>query len=237
MSKAPKRAGNSEPATSEQQSAIDQSATDTPADPGVPAPAGVRLRDAKGLRAFAHPLRVALITALRVHGPLTATQASALVDDSPSNCSFHLRTLASFGLIEQIPGPDARQRLWQVVRGGISFEPDENAESKLAAKSAAQVFHEHTTNALHRWIDEEADAPQEWQDAWFDSNWTVSVTAAELAEISAGLDSLVRPFVERRRARGDQPGEIPVSITGFGFPHIMPTDPPASAPDTTPSTA
>ena len=200
----------------------------------VTAPAGVRLRDAKGLRAFAHPLRVALITALRVHGPLTATQASALVDDSPSNCSFHLRTLASFGLIEQIPGPDARQRLWQVVRGGISFEPDDDAESKVAAKSAAQVFHTHTTNALYRWIDQESDAPQEWQDAWFDSNWTVSITAAELAEISAGLDNLVRPYVERRRVRGDLPGETPVSITGFAFPHVMPpsseTEPPTTPP-------
>jgi DNA-binding transcriptional ArsR family regulator len=196
----------------------------------------VQLRDAKGLRAFAHPLRVALITALRVHGPLTATQAAALVDDTPSNCSFHLRTLASFGLIEQIPGADARQRLWRVVRGGISFEPDDNAESKVAAKSAAQVFHAHTTSALHQWIDRESDAPQDWQDAWFDSNWTVSITAAELTEISTAIEQLVRPYVERRRARGDRPGEVPVNITSFAFPHIMPTSSEAEPP-TAPPTA
>lgn len=206
----------------------DESAADR--EPGHQA--AVHLRDAKGLRAFAHPLRVALITALRVHGPLTATQASALVDDSPSNCSFHLRTLASFGLIEQIPGADGRQRLWQVVRGGISFDPDDNAESRIAAKSAAQVFHTHTTNALHRWIDQESDAPKEWKDAWFDSNWTIAVTAAELTQISDDLENLIRPYVERRRARADDPGEVPVSLSSFAFPHVMPG--PSAEPRTNP---
>ncbi len=184
----------------------------------------VHLRDAKGLRAFAHPLRVALITALRVHGPLTATQASALVDDSPSNCSFHLRTLASFGVIEEIPGADGRQRLWRAVRGGISFDPDDDAESRVAAKSAAQVFHAHNLNALHNWIDHESDAPKAWRDAWFDSSWTVAVTASELSEITRAIDDLVRPYVERRRSRPDGEDEVPVSMTAFAFPHVMPTD-------------
>ncbi|MET3804879.1 DNA-binding transcriptional ArsR family regulator [Nakamurella sp. UYEF19] len=202
--------------------------------------AGVRLRDAKGLRAFAHPLRVALITALRVHGPLTATRAAALVDDSPSNCSFHLRTLASFGLIEEIPGTDARQRLWQVVRGGISFDPDDNAESRVAAKSAAQVFHAHTTKNLEQWIDREPDAPKAWQDAWFDSTWTIAVTAPELLEMTRAIDEIIRPFVERRRSRADLDDEVPVSVTAFAFPHVMPghaepTPPTPPTPSTPPA--
>ena len=180
---------------------------------------GVHLRDARALRAFAHPLRVALIGAMRVHGPLTATRAAAIVDDSPSNCSFHLRTLASFGLIEEIPGSDGRQRLWQVVKGGVSFDPNNNAESRTAARAAAQVFHGHTLGGLYGWMERSAEAPEQWQEAWFDSNWTVSVTAEELSGISQQIADIVRPYIQRRRARPDTADELPVSLTAFAFPH------------------
>jgi DNA-binding transcriptional ArsR family regulator len=185
---------------------------------------GVRLRDARSLRALAHPLRVELLTALRVHGPLTATQASAIVDDSPSNCSFHLRTLASFGMIEEIPGEDARQRLWQVVRGGVAFEPDDNAESRMAAKAAAQVFHDHTFHALARWMDRAPDAPAAWQEAWFDSTASLSLTADELSQIDVKIGEILQPFIERRRNQPAGPGEVPVAITAFGYPQIMPSE-------------
>ncbi|SDP00732.1 Helix-turn-helix domain-containing protein [Nakamurella panacisegetis] len=204
--------------------------TDPPTTPADDRPS-VHLRDARSLRAFAHPLRVALISALRVHGPLTATQAAAIVDDSPSNCSFHLRTLASFGLIEEIPGSDGRQRLWRVVRGGVSFDPDPTAESRTAARLAAQVFHRHTLSGLYDWMDQQPDASPEWQEAWFDSNWTVSVTAAELSEISERIAAIIRPFVRRRRSRPDEPGESPVSLTAFAYPHRTPSQSPADPPE------
>jgi predicted transcriptional regulator len=209
----------------------------TPADKAANhwAQPGVRLRDARSLRALAHPLRVELLTALRVHGPLTATQAAAVVDDSPSNCSFHLRTLASFGMIEEIPGDDARQRLWQVVRGGVAFEPDDNAESRVAAKAAAQVFHDHTFHALARWMDHAPDAPAAWQEAWFDSTASLSLTADELAQIDIRIGEILQPYIERRRNQPAGPDEVPVAITAFGYPQIMPTAP--AAPDSTPTDA
>ena len=183
---------------------------------------GVRLRDARSLRALAHPLRVELLTALGTHGPLTATQAAVIVDDSPSNCSFHLRTLASFGMIEEIPADDARQRLWQAVRGGISFEPDDNTESRVAAKAASQMFHDHTFHALARWMDRLPDAPQPWRQAWFDSTANLSLTADELADIDVRIGAILQPYIERRRNEVAGPDEVPVAITAFGYPQVMP---------------
>ena len=55
------------------------------------------LDDARTLRALAHPLRVELMDQLTFRGPLTATQCAELVGESPSSCSFHLRTLAKYG--------------------------------------------------------------------------------------------------------------------------------------------
>jgi predicted transcriptional regulator len=183
---------------------------------------GIRLRDARSLRALAHPLRVELLTALRIRGPLTATQAAAIVDESPSNCSFHLRTLASFGMIEEIPADDARQRLWQAVRGGISFEPDDNTESRVAAKAVAQMFHDNTFHALARWMDLAPDAPQPWREAWFDSTVNLSLTADELADIDFRIGAILQPYIERRRNEAPGPDEIPVAITAFGYPQVMP---------------
>ena len=58
-----------------------------------------RVTDADALKALAHPLRMALLGALVTEGPLTASQAAALLSESPSNCSWHLRKLAEHGFV------------------------------------------------------------------------------------------------------------------------------------------
>jgi DNA-binding transcriptional ArsR family regulator len=52
------------------------------------------ISDPRTMRALAHPVRLALLEALRREGPLTATSAAELLDDSPGNMSWHLQTLA-----------------------------------------------------------------------------------------------------------------------------------------------
>ncbi len=74
-------------------------ATKLPTAPKVPeeGPRQGRAReisDPRSMRAFAHPVRIALIEALRREGALTATRAAEILDDSPGNMSWHLQTLA-----------------------------------------------------------------------------------------------------------------------------------------------
>ncbi|HVI18641.1 MAG TPA: helix-turn-helix domain-containing protein, partial [Gaiellales bacterium] len=61
----------------------------------------LRLTDPRALRALAHPTRLRLVGLLRREGPLTATQAGALIDEVPASASFHLRQLAKYGLVEE----------------------------------------------------------------------------------------------------------------------------------------
>ena len=66
------------------------------------------VNDPKTLRALTHPVRLALLEALALEGPLTATAAGELIGESPTTCSFHFRQLAKYGFVEEAasgPGP------------------------------------------------------------------------------------------------------------------------------------
>ena len=63
-----------------------------------------RLTDPRALRAYAHPVRMRLMGLLRTEGPLTATRAADLLGESSGTCSFHLRQLAKYGLVEEAEG-------------------------------------------------------------------------------------------------------------------------------------
>ena len=73
-----------------------------------------RLTDPRALRADAHPVRMALMGLLRTEGPLTATRAAELLGESSGTCSFHLRQLAKYGLVEEA---GRRDRAGEAVAG------------------------------------------------------------------------------------------------------------------------
>src|SRR3954465_2595175 len=79
-----------------------------------------RLSDPRELQALAHPVRMAIIEQLSISGPLTATELADRLDETPANCSWHLRKLAKFGFVEEAEGGTGRQRPWQVPGIGLA---------------------------------------------------------------------------------------------------------------------
>src|SRR4051794_5925950 len=84
------------------------------------------ISDPQAMRALAHPVRLAVLTFLQHNGPATATQLSPHVRATPSVTSWHLRHLATFGLVtdadpDEVPG-DRRQRWWKAAARGSSVE-------------------------------------------------------------------------------------------------------------------
>src|ERR1700750_455248 len=83
-------------------------------EPGMPGNP-VELTDPRMMRALAHPAPIAIWAHLGLHRPATPTECAEIAGLSPSACSYHLRTLARYGFVEEDPdsAADGRERPWR----------------------------------------------------------------------------------------------------------------------------
>jgi DNA-binding transcriptional ArsR family regulator len=164
------------------------------------------LRDPRVLRAVAHPVRIRLLEELGVDGPLTATQLSERVGESPANCSWHLRQLARYGFVEEAGGGTGRQRPWKIVMQGHEWdEADEDPEVRRAGQALSRVFRARQDEVLDEWLESAHTESPEWRDAAFVNQGGAWLTAEELAEI----DAKIRPMLTRHFDRFEDPANRP----------------------------
>jgi predicted transcriptional regulator len=182
--------------------------------------APLRLTDAGSMRALAHPVRVALLEALTREGPLTATEASDLLGESPANCSFHLRTLAKYGFVEEVEGGTGRARPWRRVALGNSFsEIQSDPEASAAAQALAEVSHQRTFQRVSNFTHHPEQFAPAWTEAAFSSDMLVYLTPAELEKLGADVLALIGAYVERTLDTAKRPtGSGPVQLAVFGTP-------------------
>ena len=160
-----------------------------------------RITDPHAMRALAHPTRLAILTYLQRSGPATATTLSTHVGATPSVTSWHLRHLASFGLVvdadpSEVPG-DRRQRWWKAIARGFSFQPGDDAESRLLGHQMAAQAQEQVSE----WVNEVEPALEpEWLHVAGLSNTSVALTPAELETLAQQIDELIAPYVHRAEA-------------------------------------
>jgi len=183
----------------------------TPADLPV-------IDDPRAMRALAHPIRLDLLEALTIHGPLTATEAAALVGESPANCSWHLRQLAKYGFIEEAPTSHGRQRPWRRTSNGMSWsESSPDPASASAARALTQVF----VDREFRLVKEAMTAPEPsgWADATVATQTISWLTRDELRELDTALFDLLSRYRERVHDPSLRPeGSRPVRMLALAIP-------------------
>jgi DNA-binding transcriptional ArsR family regulator len=158
-----------------------------------------RLTDPKALRALAHPTRLQLLGQLRIHGQLTATQAGELLGESSASCSFHLRQLAKYGLVEEAGDGHGRERPWRATAMYTSW-PDYAEDPKVdaAADLLRGVIADQYIASLTRWFEAKPDEPEEWQQAAPFGDTLIYVTAAELSGLAERIRELVDAYTNRQ---------------------------------------
>ena len=87
-------------------------------------PPSREITDPKAMRALAHPVRLAILDAMRSEGELTATRATEVLDQSPGNMSWHLQILAKYGFIVEAEGAKGRSRPWKIAPGDQQDQRD-----------------------------------------------------------------------------------------------------------------
>ncbi|HEY7146108.1 MAG TPA: helix-turn-helix domain-containing protein [Streptosporangiaceae bacterium] len=178
------------------------------------------LTDPRALRALAHPLRVSLIGLLRRDGPMTATKAGELLGESSASCSFHLRQLAKYGLVEEAGGGHGRERPWRATTMFTGI-PDYTEDPELAAATSlmTQLFAERYFEYLMRWLEAKPRESREWQEAAHFGDTMIYVTADELAELAEQEQALMDRFLDRLiRPELRPPGSRPVTYLHLAFP-------------------
>lgn len=183
-------------------------------------PPRMRVRDVELMRALAHPLRSELLTYLMSVGPRTASECAAAVGSTASNCSWHLRQLGEWGLVERVDGANGREKPWRATQVGLDLGDFDADPAMRAAQLAAMGTNVANDQLLtQRFVDSMDQLDPEWRKAAGMSTYALHVTASELAELTAAIDALVRPYVATIR-QDAPPDARPVHASWRGFPRI-----------------
>ena len=198
----------------------------TSVEPGMPGNP-VKLTDPKMMRALAHPARIAIWTHIAMRGPTTATECAEVAGLSPSACSYHLRTLARYGFIEEdrASAADGRERPWRARLLAFTLEdrPDEPAGSRLASRLLVENFRAQAEEIRARYVDRKSEYPADWQAAAGEFFSVAYVTPDELQELRAKLLEIMAAYVRLEEAERS-PGALPVRVMLDLFPWFRPEE-------------
>jgi DNA-binding transcriptional ArsR family regulator len=169
-----------------------------------------RLTSAAALRALAHPTRLKILGRLQLHGDATATECADEVGESPSSCSYHLRTLARHGFVEETPSVDGRERRWRARIVGFEFPAgaEAPAEYQAAVELARAALLELDDEAVRAYFAHERSFSPAWREAALFSTSTIVVTPKELDELGRRIQELLEPLYATARGRAPRGARI-----------------------------
>ena len=183
----------------------------------------VLLSDPRALRALAHPTRLAILEQLHHNGASTATTCGAAVEISPAAASYHLRSLARWGLVEEAGGGTGRERPWRAVGSGFSFE-SAAAETPTEIAAAAALGGQLVASG-ERWTREfvrsEPQLEPEWRRVSHLANKTLVLTPAEAEEVVARIEELLEPYGRSTRANAPEGARVARLLLRL-FPRDLP---------------
>jgi DNA-binding MarR family transcriptional regulator len=190
-----------------------------------------RILDATALQGLAHPLRVQLCDQLSLHGPATATQLAARLNESSGATSYHLRQLEKYGFVEEDPSRGkGRERWWRRVPGRVSIESEALTTASPSTREATRLvlneFNRAKQARIDHWRGSFESWPREWTEGSVESSNHLRLSSAEFRQLSAEIDALITDWVDRTRDRDDE-GLTDVEVQWYSFPvGDPPLDPP-----------
>jgi DNA-binding transcriptional ArsR family regulator len=158
-----------------------------------------RLTAPEALRALGHPTRLRILERLQLHGDATATECAAEVGESPSSCSYHLRTLARHGFVEPVPSEDGRERRWRARVVGVEYPATGDPEFEAASELARAALLQLDDDDVRAYLQHERSFSRAWRDAATFTKSTIVATPRELERIAEQISTVLEPYYRHNR--------------------------------------
>jgi hypothetical protein len=184
------------------------------------------LSDPKSLRALTHPVRLALLEALELEGPLTATQAGELIGEPPNTCSFHFRQLAKYDFVEEAGPAPGRARPWRLTSHAMHFsDVNVDADTAIAARGLDRMLRERYFGRLEAFYANRSTYPMRWQDVTGGSQALLHLTPDEVETIDKEIIAILDRYHERNLDASLRPaGSLPIEVLLFAYPVRSPVE-------------
>ena len=184
----------------------------------MPAPLepAVQVTDVRALRALAHPLRNRLLGLLRLDGPSTATLLGRRVGESSGSTSYHLRQLAAYGFVEEVPDHGTgRERWWQARHRMTSWQ----AEQVVGQEGGSEVQDELTrlqiaghARVLDAWLEQREQLGPAWTTAASLNDYALRLTPPQARALAEELTAVLDRWLEQHPAAEPAEGSELVSV-------------------------
>ena len=179
------------------------------------------LDDVGTLRALANPVRQRILNHLMAFGAQTASQCAGVAGATASNCSYHLRELERYGLVERAPAEtDGRERRWRSIATGRTEHAAASADPAIrtAEQALAHIDLEFNNQlAVEALAGRDAQAA-EWREASTLSSYALRLTPAELRGLLERLDILIRPYIGLTREAPEGADVVHLRLDAFRHP-------------------
>ncbi|MGY2130082.1 helix-turn-helix domain-containing protein [Blastococcus sp. SYSU DS0617] len=177
-----------------------------------PSDDAIDVHDVRALRALAHPLRMSLLGALRNDGPSTASRLADRLGESSGATSYHLRQLAAFGFVAEVPGEGtARERWWQALHRSTRWNSDEFV-GRPGGRELVDELNDRIVAQQRRLLAAYGAQREQLDDDWSSAaslnDWALRLSPARARELIGELNGVV----QRWRDENEEPDQARVHV-------------------------
>lgn len=176
--------------------------------------------DPDALKAVTHPLRRRILGVLSA-GPATATKLAQALGGNTGATSYHLRELARFGFVEDVPElARGKERWWRTRPRDIRWprRSEQSAESQVLFDDMQRQGFEEDLEKLNRFAEKRDELPGDWPDALFYARGGTWLTAEELHQFWNDYMELFRRHWRSEEDRSPEARRVLVRLLAFPEP-------------------
>ena len=174
----------------------------------------------KQMRALAHPLRMRILELL-AQSPSTATRLAREIGESTGSTSYHLRALASAGLIEEDADRGSKRERWWRRSPPTFLQVSTGAEDPEGRALETQMWGDmvdRDDEALARFFEHLPELETDWRRAATIANWNAWLTPDEAIGLAERIAEVV--VQHRDEAARKRPSAARVFVSFRALPWI-----------------